>query len=86
MLVLMLLRTEVAFNIYAQRVAGVNKVLQDQVDDVLVKDLDVTERIDVELQTLQLNAAFIRNVFQANGRKIRKIRERTDAGKLGIWN
>ena len=43
---------EVAFYFYVQRIAGVHEIFQDHVDDMLVKDLHVTKRVDVELQTL----------------------------------
>ena len=64
---------KVAFNFYAERIAGVHKIFEDHVDDVLVKDLHVTKRIDVELQTLQLDAAFVRNVFDSNRGEVRKV-------------
>src|SRR5215470_14358818 len=73
---------EVAFDLYAQWIAGVHKIFEDHIDDVFVKDLHVPKRIDVELQTLQLNAALVRSVFDANGREVRKVRKRTDAGEF----
>src|SRR5438477_3700423 len=73
---------EVAFDFYAQRITGGDKIFEDQVDDMLVKDFYVAERINVELQTLQLDAAFIRNILEPDRGKIRKVRKRTDAGEL----
>src|SRR5438093_1547160 len=73
---------EVAFDFYAQRIAGVHKIFEDHVDYVLVKDLNFAKRIDVQLQTLQLDAAFVRNVFKPNRGEVREIRERADASKF----
>ncbi len=41
---------KVACNLYAQRIARVHEIFEDHVDDVLVKDLYVAKRIDIELQ------------------------------------
>ena len=73
---------KVAFDLNAQRIAGFHKVFENHVDYMLVKNLHVAKRIDVELQTLQFDAAFVRNVLKANGRKVGKVRERADAGEL----
>ena len=43
---------EIAFEFYAERIARVHKIFEDHVDDVLVKNLHVAKRVDVELQTL----------------------------------
>lgn len=43
---------EVAFDVDAQGIAGGDEVFEDDVDDVLVENFDVAERIYVELQTL----------------------------------
>jgi len=64
---------EVPFNSHAQRITGLYKVLEDHIDDVLVKYFHFAERIDVHLQTLELDAAFVRNVNQPQRRKIRKV-------------
>jgi hypothetical protein len=73
---------EVAFDPYAQWIAGVHKIFEDHIDDVFVKDLHVPKRIDVELQTFQFDAALVRSVFDTNGREVRKVRKRTDAGEF----
>src|SRR4051812_17807578 len=73
---------EVAFYLNAQRITRGDEVLENDVDDVLVKDLHVAEGIYVELQTLQLDAAFVGNVLQPDRSEVRKIRERTDSRKL----
>src|SRR6185369_14696697 len=64
------------------RIARSDEVFHDDVDHVLVKDLHVSERVYVELQTLQLDAAFVGNVFESDGGEVGKIRERTDRGEL----
>src|SRR5687768_12433618 len=74
---------EVAFDLNAQRITRGDEVFENDVDHVLVKDLHVAERVYVELQTLQLDTAFVGNVLQPDGREVRKIRERTDGRKLG---
>src|SRR6185503_3902306 len=74
---------EVAFDLDAQRIAGRDKVFENDVDDVLVKDLYVAKRVDVELQTLQLDAALVGNVFDADGREVGKIGKRADRRELG---
>src|SRR6185437_13802289 len=73
---------EVAFNLDAQRIAGGDEVFENDVDDVFVEDLYVAKRVDVELQTLQLDAALVGNVFYADGGEVWKIRERADRGEL----
>src|SRR5678816_4625607 len=57
---------KVAFNLNLQRITRGNEVLEDDVGYMLVEDFDVSERVDVELQTLQLNAALVGNVLEAN--------------------
>jgi hypothetical protein len=64
---------KVAFDIDAQRIAGGDEVFEDDVDDVFVKDLHVPKRVYIELQTLQLDATFVRNVFDAYGGEVGKI-------------
>src|SRR5216684_4528217 len=73
---------KVAFDLDAQRIAGFHKVFEHDVDHMLMKNLHVAKRIDVELQTLQFNAAFVRNVLEANCRKIGKVRKRANAGEF----
>lgn len=73
---------EVTFDLYAERVAGLHKVFEHQVNDVLMKNLHLAKRIDVELKTLQLDATLVRRVGQADRGKVRKIREGTDAGEF----
>jgi len=43
---------EVAFEFDTERIARIHKIFEDDVDNVLVKDLHFTERVDIELQTL----------------------------------
>ena len=65
-----------------KRITGFHKVVENYIDYMLVKNLNVAKRIDVELQTFQFNTAFVRNVLKANGRKVGKVRKRADAGEL----
>src|SRR3989441_9568151 len=73
---------EVAFYFDAQRIAGFHKVFENHIDRVFVKDLHVAKRIDIELQTLQFDATLVRHILDTNRRKVRKVREGTDASKL----
>jgi hypothetical protein len=73
---------KVALNLNAQRVTGFYEVFQNHVDYVLVKYFHFPKRIDVELQALQLHAAFVGNILKANGGEIRKVGKRTDGRKL----
>ena len=73
---------EVAFDVDAQWVAGGDEVFQDDIDYVLVEDLYVAERIDVELQALQLDATLVRDVFDADGGEIGEVREWADCREL----
>jgi hypothetical protein len=73
---------EVAFDVDLQRIAGSDEVFEDDVDYVLVKDLHVSKRVDVKLQALQLDAALVGNVSDADGGEVGKIRERADRGEL----
>ena len=74
---------KVAFKLHTQGVTSPDEVLENNVDDVFMKDLHLSKRIDVELQTLQFNASLIRNILQANGGEIGKIGKRTDGSELG---
>src|SRR5258705_12754432 len=59
-----------------------DEVLEDTIHDVLMKDLQGPERIDVQLERLQFNAKLVRNVVDLNCGEVRKIRERTDCSEL----
>src|SRR5215213_6286065 len=74
---------EVALDLDAQGVAGGDEVFEDNVDDVLVENLHLAERVDVELEALQLDAAFIRRVLDADDGEVREVRERADGRELG---
>src|SRR3989442_309951 len=73
---------EVTFNIDAQRIAGFHKVFENHINRVFVKDFYLAKRVDVELQTLQFDATLVRHILDPNRRKVRKVREGTDASKL----
>src|SRR5688572_15400860 len=74
---------KISFDLHGQRIARCDEVFENDIDDVLVKDLHVAKRVDVELQTLEFNATFIGNVFETDYGEIGKIGERTDRRKLG---
>src|SRR5436190_16345782 len=74
---------EVAFDLDAYGVAGRDEIFQDDVDDVLVKNFHLAERVDIELEALEFDAAFVWHVLDANDGEVRKIRERADGRELG---
>src|SRR5438128_502332 len=69
---------EVALDLHTQRVAGTHEIFQNHVDYVFVKYLYLPKRIDVKLQTLQFDAAFVGNILETYGGKIGEIREGAD--------
>jgi hypothetical protein len=73
---------EVAFDINSDRIGRADEVCEDTIHDVLVKDLQGPERIDVELERFQLDAQLVRNVVDLYCGEVRKIRERTDRSEL----
>src|SRR5687768_10916497 len=73
---------KIAFDLHTQRITGGDEVFQNDIDDVLVKDLHVSKRVDVELQTLQFDAAFVGNILETDSCKVGKIREWADRRKL----
>ena len=73
---------EVAFEFNSKRITRFYKVFENDIDHVLVEDLDLSERIDIELQALELYTPFVRNVLQPDHRKIRKLRKWADRREL----
>jgi len=73
---------KVAFDLHTQRIAGAHEVLENYVDDMLVKDLHVSKGIDVKLETLQLDATFVGNILEADRGEIRKVGEGADGREL----
>ena len=73
---------KVAFNLNLQRITCGNEVLEDDVGYMLVEDFDVPERVDVELQTLQLNAALVGNVLEANCGEVGEVGKGADCREL----
>src|SRR5262249_54487898 len=73
---------EIAVHVYFERVAGGNEIREDLVDHVLVEDLHLAERIDVELERLQLDAAPVGHVHQIDRGEVREVREGTDRREL----
>src|SRR5947209_5569519 len=73
---------EVAFDLDFHGVARRDEVFEDDVDDMLVENLHVAERVDVKFQALEFDAALRRDVLDAKGREVREVGERADAGEL----
>ncbi len=73
---------KVAFDLYTQGLTGGDEVFQDDVDYVFVEDLYIAKGIYVKLQALQLDATFVRNVRDPDGREVGKIGERADGSEL----
>jgi len=67
-----------------QRIASGDEVFENDVDDVLVEDLHVAKRIDVKLQTLQLDTALVRHVGDADFTEVRQARLRADRRELRV--
>src|SRR5262245_6357351 len=74
---------KIAFNFHPQRITGSNKIFKDDVNHMLVENLYVPERVDIELQTLQLDTTLVGHVFDSDCGEIRKVRERANSRKLG---
>src|SRR5947209_16792545 len=74
---------EVAFDVDFYGVARRDEVFEDDVDDVLVENLHVAERVDVELQTFEFHATLRGDVLDAEGREVREVREGADACEFG---
>jgi len=73
---------KITFDFDLQRIACLNEIFEEDIDDVLVKDFHFAKRIDVELQTFQLDASFVWNVFKPDDCEVREIREGTDRREL----
>lgn len=74
---------KVALDLYTQRVAGAREIFENHVDHMFVKNLDVTKRVDIKLQTLELDTPFVGNILEPNNREVREIREGADRSELG---
>ena len=73
---------KVAFNLNFQRITCGNEVFENDVGYMLVEDFDVPKRVDVELQTLQLNTSFVGNVLEANGGEVGEVGKGADCREL----
>ena len=73
---------KVAFDVYAQWITGGDEVFHDDVDDVLMEDFYVAEGVYVELQTLQLDTALVRNIRDPDGGEVGEVGERADGSEL----
>jgi hypothetical protein len=69
---------EIALDMAFERIASCHKILQNPVDGVLVEDLHVAERIDIELERFQLYAAAVGHVTNVDSGEIGEIGERAD--------
>jgi len=77
-------RTEVADYFGPDRVAGFDDVVEDLVDDVLLKDAEVAVGEEIFFEGLQLEAGLARHVSDGDAAKVRQTGLGTDAGELGI--
>jgi hypothetical protein len=73
---------KVAFDLRTQRFARLHKVLKNDIHNVFVEDLNVPKRVDIEFQTLEFNAALVRNIVEFYGCEIREVRKGTDGSEL----
>ena len=64
-------RSEFARYLHPPRSARRHKVIQDAIDHVFVKDADVAVGLKVKLQTLQLDAEFVGDVFDFDCAEVR---------------
>src|SRR5215475_11456319 len=71
-------QVEIALDLEFQRIAGSNKIFQYSINHMFMENLHVTERVDVEFERFQLNAAVIGNITNVQCREIRKIGKGTD--------
>ena len=74
---------EVAFNLHAQGIACLNEIFENDVDNVFVKNLHLSKRIDVQLQAFEFDATLVWDVLQSNSCEIREIGKGTDGRELG---
>ena len=65
------------------RVKQPDQVIQDDVDDVFMKDAAIAILVDVELQALQFDAPVFRDVLDVQCREVRKTGSRADAREFG---
>jgi hypothetical protein len=89
---------ESGLDFHPARLAGLNQVIQDLVDDMLIEGMDVSVRRQIKLERLGLNAELIRNVLdedlseiglarhRAEGSEIRAVEaDSIIAAGLGVW-
>ena len=72
----------VRLDLHPRRRAARDQIVQDHVGDVLVIDAFCAVPLQIELQTLQLDARGGRNVRELDPRKIRLAGLRADAGEF----
>ena len=73
---------KVAFELHTQRITRLHEIFKNYVDHVLVKNFNVPERVDIEFQTLELNAELMGNIVKSYSSEIREVRERADGSEL----
>jgi hypothetical protein len=64
---------KVSFNFHPYRITSRDEVFENYVCHVLVENFHISERVDVKLQTLQFNATFIGDIFNANRSEVGKV-------------
>jgi hypothetical protein len=77
-------RTEVADYFGPDRVAGFDDVIEDLVDDVLLKDAEVAVGEEIFLEGFQLEAGLARHVSDGDAAKVGEAGLGADAGELGV--
>jgi len=75
-------RTESRGNFHPSRFASRSQIIQDIVCQSLVKNAFIAVALHVEFQALQLDAEFVRTVFDDNFAEIWLARARTNAGEF----
>jgi hypothetical protein len=68
------------------RTGGLHQVIEDSIDDIFVKGALFTERPEIKLERLKLNAQVAGNVTDPDRGKIRLTGAGTHAGKLGAFH
>ena len=74
---------EITFDLHSERVACLDEIFENYVDNMLVKDLHFAKRIDVEFEALQLDASLVRHILKPNNGEIGEFRERTNRREFG---
>ena len=68
------------------RMARVDDVLEDAVDGILIEDAEISVRVDIHFECLELKAFFVRHVVERDGAEIGQIGFGTDRRVFGNLN